>query len=211
MKVNLAALESELKKRLDAPYTPWGRKQADKWDRETNFIYSASKWADLQRRIKNMPPEQRNYATNRWFNFWSAMGVEAIFCSLPGVAAAKNPRDRLVDFSIQGLKFDHKTSVFPKGYRYGPRYAAEHPEHLAAWLYQNQSRQRRFHQANRLFIILYDSQGQHWKLRAELSTIKQVVEQYISKFSAAKLIRLNLNANEVLTDIIWAPGKPGRH
>ena len=67
------------------------------------------------------------YAINRWFNYWSATGVETIFCSLPGVIAAKNPKDRLVDFSIQNITFDHKTTVFPNGYQQSPRFAATNP------------------------------------------------------------------------------------
>jgi len=57
-----------------------------------------------------------NYALNRWYNFWSARAVEQIFCSLVGVKPAKNLKDRLVDFQLHDIKFDHKTSVFPRQY-----------------------------------------------------------------------------------------------
>ena len=35
--MNYQLLEKELKKRLDSPYV-WGRKQADHFDKQTNFI-----------------------------------------------------------------------------------------------------------------------------------------------------------------------------
>ena len=207
--MSLSQIESELKRRVsEYPYTPWGRKQADDWDRVTNFIYLAPSWANVRQITTDMEPGLRNYAINRWFNFWSAVGVERIFCELPGVKAAKNKRDRLVDFSIQGINFDHKTSVFPQGYEPGVEYAAAHPWHLAAWLYKHQSSEKRQHFANRLFLILYDDSGEHWKLRAELSMMRSVIEKYVAAFRPERLIKLS--NPEVLTDIIWIPGREGQ-
>lgn len=209
MSTYLTSLETELKKRINKyPYTPWGRKQADDWDRKTNFIYRTSYWDNLWRIVGDMPEELRHYAINRWFNYWSATGVETIFCNLPGVIAAKNPKDRLVDFTIQGIRFDHKTTVFPGGYQQSPRFAAINPQHLVTWLYQNQSAEKRYHTANRLFVVLHDDDGEHWKLRAELSVIKQQVEQYIQDFAQERLISLSLDGSEVLTDVIWVPNEP---
>ena len=59
-----------------------------------------------------------DYSLNRWFNFWSAQAVEKIFCSLPNVQPALDEKDKLVDFTIDGVKFDHKTSIFPKNFPY---------------------------------------------------------------------------------------------
>jgi hypothetical protein len=83
--VNIQFLEHELKRRVNEyPYTPWGRKQADQWDKTTNFIYLTNQWDNLLRVVNDMPADVKNYAINRWFNFWSAIGVETIFCDLPG-------------------------------------------------------------------------------------------------------------------------------
>lgn len=201
--LDIAGLETELKKRLAYPATPWGRKQSNAWDKATNFIYTIKTWAGLQRRVEGMSPELRNYAVNRWFNFWSAMGIEAVFCSLPGVEPAVNPKNRLVDFSLRGIRFDHKTTVYPAGYPGTFLRAIEHPEELAEWLYHNQSTGQRFHTANRLFIVLHKSGGDHWRLRAELSVIREAVERYVAGFAVENLIEFRLDNDFTLTDIIW--------
>lgn len=201
--VNLVTLENELRQRLQEPFYPWGRKQNDKWDDATQFIYDTPTWDLLKHRTQNFNQDLYRYAVNRWFNFWSAVGVEAIFCDLPGVIPAKNPKDRLVDFTIQGIRFDHKTTVFPAGFRYGPYFAYEHPGHLIEWLYQNQSTGRRYHYSNRLFVVLHDGDGQHWKLRAELSLIKAAVQSYVAEFELDSLIKVRANGNVALSDLIW--------
>jgi hypothetical protein len=210
--MDLFLYQQELQKRTREPYTSWGRKQNNHWDKLTNFVYATPSWDELKQKVAHYQPAEVNdrqffaYAANRWFNFWSARGVEEIFCRLEGVQAAKNARDRLVDFSINGIKFDHKTSVFPKNFPGSLQYARQHPEALVRWLYQNQSRQQRMHFHNRLFIILYDSQkGQHWKLRAELLWLKGKIEAYVSDFRPEKLIELQFDGRyTTLADIIWA-------
>jgi hypothetical protein len=197
-------LETELKKRVNGyQFTPWGRQQADDWDRQTNFIYVTAKWDTLLTITAEMSPELRHYAINRWFNFWSAMGVETIFCHQPGVIPAKDKKDRLVDFTLHGVKFDHKTSVFPEAYPHGVDYARQNPAHLLLWLYQNQSRQKRFHLANRLFVILHHPTGEHWKLRAELTLIAAAVENYVRGFTVANLVGLNFGGRTTVSDLIW--------
>jgi hypothetical protein len=210
--MDLAQLERELHKRTLEPYTPWGQKQNNHWDSLTRFIYTTPTWDALKRVAAQQQPAEVDprrffaYSANRWFNFWSARGVEEIFTRLDGVEAAKNPRDRLVDFSIDGIRFDHKTSVFPKRYPHDLTYARYSPETLVEWLYRNQSTQKRMHFHNRLFIILYDLQrGEHWKLRAELIWLKEKIETYVRYFHPQKLLRLSFeNGQTALSDIVWA-------
>lgn len=197
-------IEIELKKRVSTyPPTRWGRKQTNDWDQQTNFIYHQPHWDELRRRLISLEKPLADYAVNRWFNFWSACAVEQIFCSIPGVEPHLNKTNRLVDFSINGINFDHKTSVFPKKYDQSPRFAWQHKAALIAWLYQNQSREQRYHTANRLFIILYARDGSHWKLRAELGALKQVIQRYVAGFAPEKLVTLNLKKGSALSDLIW--------
>lgn len=197
-------IEFQLQRRIaEYPQTSWGRKQTDSWDKQTNFVYHILNWDVLNKKIEELEKPLANYAINRWFNFWSAVAVEKIFCALPGVTPNINYRDRLVDFSIQGINFDHKTSVFPSRYRHSLDFARHHESHLIIWLYQNQSRQQRYHTANRLFIILYAGDGDHWRLRADITRIKQVIEKYVSGFDLSKLMQLSLGKSKVLSDIIW--------
>lgn len=197
-------IEIQLQRRVaEHPTTAWGRKQNDAWDRQTNFIYQLHRWDELQRAISPLAPQLADYAINRWFNFWSAMAVEQIFCTLPEVVAQTNQYDRLVDFDIQGINFDHKTSVFPQRYPYSLEFAQYHKTHLIRWLYHHQSGQQRHHLANRLFIILHAEDGQHWKLRAEIGALAQAIRAYIAEFSPAKLVELTFGDGRVVSDIIW--------
>ena len=117
--MDLQYIEAELKKRLIYPYK-WGTKQNDKMDRETRYIYHIKNFEELISEIDKRFLEKdnyqliMNYSLNRWFAFHSAKAVEKIFCSIEGVKAAKDKFDKLVDFEIQGIRFDHKTSVCPK-------------------------------------------------------------------------------------------------
>ena len=72
------------------------------------------------------------------------------------ISPTKNPKDRLVDFKIHDIPFDHKTTVFPKQFQKSIHYAKTHEEELITWLYDNQSTQQRHHLKNRLFIVVFD-------------------------------------------------------
>lgn len=201
--IDLEKLELQLKKRLKYPYT-WVRKQADDWDKMTNFIYEIRRFSDLEVMISNLSPELKNYALNRWLNFWSAKGIEQIFTSQQNVVANKNEYDKLVDFTINGIPFDHKTSVFPKGFKKDFYYAYQNKRELIQWFYDEQSQQGRKHLKNRLFVVLFDRNSlEYWKLKVEIRFIKQQIEQYITNFSLNKLERFNFENEEILSDVIW--------
>ncbi|MBN2572347.1 MAG: hypothetical protein JXA68_09490 [Ignavibacteriales bacterium] len=205
----LQNIENELKKRLVYPYT-WGKKQNNGDDRLTNFIYDINSFekllSEIDIRFKNKPNYNYlfNYALNRWYNYWSARAVESIFCSLPNVIPAKDEKDRLVDFSIRGINFDHKTSVFPRKYPRNYDYAKQHSKDLCEWLYKNQSQEGRKHLKNRLFIVLFSKDGKHWKLKSEISVLKEKIEFYVNNFNNRKLIEIKFTDESIaLTDIIW--------
>lgn len=207
--------EQELHKRLAYPYR-WGGLQNDRRDRETDFIYQTARLDDLlveiRRKFIQSPDYDAwfNYALNRWYNFWSARAIEEIFCASPLVTPAKDKRDRLVDFSIQRVRFDHKTTVFPKGFGRSLGYARNHPRQLIEWLYQHQSQEKRKHLQNRLFIVLYAPDGQHWRLKAELTWLKTLVERYLKGFAPSKLHRFVFEPpTTTLSDIIWAVKRKG--
>jgi len=210
MDKKLSEIEIQLKKRWNYSYK-WFRKQSDQWDTHTNFIYTTQNWEDLIKAIAgivdchNLNKEETfYYAINRWYNFWSSVAVEAIFCSIPEIIPAKNNKDKLIDFSIHNIPFDHKTSVFPKGFEKDFAYAKAHKEQLLYWLYNNQSQQRRKHLANRLFIIVHAQNGKHWKLKAEILLLQQAISNYVATFDANQLTKLKFSENQTaLSDIIW--------
>jgi len=210
MNVNLNQIEAELKKRLTYPYK-WGRKQNDQFDKLTNFIYRTFLFDDvikeINRKFKNDQDMKNisNYALNRWYNFWSAQAVERIFCSLPNVKPALDSKDRLVDFTIDGVTFDHKTSVFPKNFPYPIKEAVKKTNELIKWLYKNQSQQQRKHLKNRLFVVLYSPDGEHWKLKAEISWLRERIEKYMEGFNPNYLLKFQLEKDHyTLSDVIWA-------
>ncbi len=201
--MTLKSLESELKKRRNFPYN-WGRKQSDDWDFKTKFIYHTRDFEGLENQCQDFEEGLRNYAFNRWLNFWSAKAVEAIFASNQLVKKEENQFSKTVDFYISGIPFDHKSSVFPRQFGKSFDYALQHKKELIEWLYNNQSQQGRKHHANRLFIIFYDGQnGDHWKLKTELTLIKEKITDYLGNFSRANLVSLHLESHEILSDVIW--------
>lgn len=210
MEKNFSEIEVQLKKRWVYNYK-WLRKQNNQWDFYTHFIYSTPKWEDLIKEIaktvalyKLNKEEVFYYTINRWYNYWSSVAVEAIFCANSSIQPAENNRDKRIDFYLQSIPFDHKTSVFPKGFRKDLIYAKAHKKQLLLWLYKNQSQQGRKHLANRLFIIVYAQNGKHWKLKADISLMQQAISNYVTTFDPKQLTRLNFSENQTaLSDIIW--------
>jgi len=202
-KMDLPRVERELKKRLSYPYR-WGRKQSDDWDRLTNFIYTTYSFKSLLKKTERFDRGLKDYALNRWYNFWSAMAVEDIFATHRKVKANINSYDKLVDFTIDNIPFDHKTSVFPRGFGHSYRYARENREELIYWLYMNQSQQGRKHLKNRLFIVLYDGdEFQHWKLKSEIMILKKEIDNYVEDFSEERLSTFNFGEGKIYSDILW--------
>lgn len=195
-------LETQLKQRLSYPYS-WGRKQSNEWDNKTNFIYSTYSFKKLIDLTTNFSQDEKNYCYNRWYNFWSAVGVEKLFSLHNEVIPNINKYDKLVDFSINGISFDHKTSVFPKGFNKSITYAKQNHVELIHWLYNNQSQEGRKHFKNRLFIIMYDKNGEHWKLKSEIHLIKQHIDKYIKEFNQNNLLTLTIENQKIISDIIW--------
>jgi len=208
--LDLQNIERELKKRHSFPYK-WFRKQNDIWDRYTQFIYQISNWEMLLRKIDIVAESQEvdkqqlfQYATIRWYNFWSAQAVEQIFSEINGVGIVAEAKDSEKDFYLFGIPFDHKTSVFPKQFEKTFEYAQNHKTELIDWLYKNQSAQKRHHFKNRLFIVVFDRNGEHWKLKAEILLLKTAIQKYVALFKPEQLHSFKFAEGQTtLSDIIW--------
>ena len=203
-------LEKQLKKRVELPYS-WGRKQVDAFDKQTNFIYKITTFdlllLKIEANFKDNPTynDLKNYALNRWFNFRSAKAVEHIFCSHKNVKPHLDSYNKFTDFYINNIPFDHKTTVFPKGFKKSIPYAIEHKHELIEWLYKNQSQQQRKHFKNRIFMVLvnYENENEHWKLKSEIHLLQQKISTYLCKFEASNLYSFTHGNENVKADIIW--------
>jgi hypothetical protein len=202
--MDLAALEAELKKRLAESDIPWGYRRNGEWDRANDYVFSTIIWSQLLQHLQDKPYEVRRYAINRWFNYWSNTAVKSIFCSLPGVTPAKD-KDWSVDFSIGGIRFDHKTCGYPKDFPRSITTIQRYPRNLIRWLYGIHSIEQRQPIAHRLFVVLCDTspQAAHWKLRAELALIRTAIEQYVQSFDVHRLVWISNGRRLILSDIIW--------
>ena len=82
--------------------------------------------------------------------------------------------------------------------------AQSRKEQLIEWFYKNQSEQNRHHLSNRLFIVVYDSNEEHWKLKAELNLLKREIQKYTTHFSPSQLHSFTFAEDtKTLSDIIW--------
>lgn len=204
-------LEEELKKRTERDYF-WGKKQDNEFDKQTNFIYKTDSFEALLEVIEanfrdnSQYSDLKNYALNRWFNFWSAKGVESIFCEHDNVKSHADSFNKFTDFYVENIPFDHKTTVFPKGFNKSVPYAISHKNELITWLYENQSQQQRKHHKNRLFIVLvnYQNESEHWKLKSEIHWLKEIISAYLLNFDQTKLHSFSFENKITKADIIWA-------
>lgn len=209
--MDLTGIETQLKKRCRYRYK-WFRKQNDSWDRLSKFIYNTRDWEQLNESIalrvatEKLPANEFfQYCSIRWFNFWSARAIEAIFAEMPGITPDPNAKNRTRDFSCCGIDFDLKTSVFPRNFKGDLVIARKNPQKLLRWLYQNQSRQQRFHLENRLFLMVYSSKREHWKLKAEISWLREIIEKYVLTFETSQLKEFQFKPGKTtFSDIIWA-------
>jgi len=202
-KVDIDFLESELKKRLAYPYI-WHSVQFDLWDSKTKFIYNTPVFEDVMKQIDMLDNQKiKDYAMIRWYNYWSAKAVEQMFANHNGVEYNRNDHNRKVDFIINGYEFDHKTSVFPKRIDKDISFCLNNKKYLIEWLYNNQSKGSRKHYGNKIFLVLYKTNGEHWRLKAELKKIKNVVDSFFLDMNVNKFTKLNINNKTIVSDIIW--------
>ncbi len=206
----ITELEKELKKRREYHYDRWWRKQNNYRDRMTRFVYNIRNRNDCIKGIKNAYESNNindkhrffNYSANRRYNFRSAQWVENLFKLHPNVIGEENETHQYIDFYIDWIPFDHKTTIFPKAYKNTIEYAKENKGDLIDRLYKNQSTQQRFHMKNRLFVVMHSLNWDDWKLKAELSFMKPIIDEYLNNFRKDRLYKFKYNYEEIFSDTI---------
>ncbi len=167
---------------------PWGRVQNDAWDSLCQFIFHLRTAQNVRLRAGQVAERHAldraafvQYALRRWFCFWGARIAELLFLRHPNVAPGP-PRDHEVDFTIDGIPFDLKTSDAPRAFLRSEHDLLADAEQAASWFYTHQSRERRFHTANRLFLVLYDPEfpEEAWRLRADVAALRRSIDAFLA-------------------------------
>jgi hypothetical protein len=198
---------------------PWERVQNDTWDRACQFIFRVRTAARVRTKAEQIATQQGlehpafiHYALRRWYCFWGARVAELIFVGHPGVEAGP-PKDHEVDFTIDGVPFDLKTSEVPRAFadRLGDLHTQ--PEQVATWLYAHQSRGRRFHAANRLYLLLCDADqpDDAWRLRGDVAALHAAIGGFLAKRRFVEIWVTDATANRrhVVTGVIPVLRSPG--
>ncbi len=205
-----ANVRSELLKVKQMP--PWGRVQGDEWDRASRFIYSIQELNALRRETKRVAAERGlplrdlgRYVIRRWYNFYTHQAALDLVLAHSRTRPEPDPFHHTVDFYLDGEGFDLKLTELPRGFGPTPpslsplracpersrrmqgesdiTYARAHPEELARWLYAHQSKQGRFHGANRLFVVLHDTADPDltWELRRDFARLEQAIHDFLDE------------------------------
>ena len=181
---------------------PWGRVQGDEWDRASRFIYTIRTLDALRRETKRvaaelgLPPRGfGSYVIRRWYNFYTHQVALDVILAHPRTRPEPDPFHHTVDFYLDNadkqhpadqqhpLGFDLKLTPLPRGFGRDIAHARAHPDELAHWLYERQSKQGRFHAANRLFVVLHDTANpdQTWELRRDFARLEQAIHAFLDE------------------------------
>jgi len=174
----------------------WPKRQDDKWDQLSKFIYGTKEYSELIKNIKGLKTSHQldidfeKYVICRWYNFWTSRVIEEyIFGENKKVTPEKDRFHKYIDFYIDKINFDLKCSVFPKGFNSEKTdvvdFAINNPSELITWLYLQQSQQGRWHISNRLFIVFInlDNLNESWRLKKQFSKLKYLVNLYLDNFN----------------------------
>jgi len=179
-------IRAELQRLTRLP--PWGRVQQDRWDEASRFIYQIRSLDELRQETRRVAmargfplQEFAAYVVRRWYNFHTHQVVLEMFCAHPRVRPEINPRHPSVDFYLDGIPFDLKLTEFPRAYPRSLDEARSCPQDLVNWLYREQSREGRYHVANRMFVVFHHAAAPErtWQVRWMFDRIESAVAVFL--------------------------------
>lgn len=182
--------------------------QNDRNDYKTNFIYHAETEKEVEVGcIENGC--DLNYALHRWYNFKTSITCEALLVQY-GCIKEADSKNKTIDLYFKGTPYDVKLTVFPKKYTpFNMLQTRAERDNLIKWFYNNQSKQGRFHLANRLFIVCIDKDNDYIKsikLKCRFDIIENKIKSFCEFYKDRELNRLfittPLGSNNVCSDII---------
>jgi hypothetical protein len=198
---------------------PWGRVQDDAWDGLSRFIYRRRTAASVRAEAERVAGERGldstafgHYALRRWYCFWGSRMAELLFQAHPSVRPGP-PRHHEVDFTIDGVPFDLKTSELPRRFLDAVDELIADPARVASWLYKHQSREGRYHTANRLFLLLCDPEAPEdaWRLRGDASALRGAIDGFMARprFVELELPDALARPRRVLSAVVPVRRQPG--
>ena len=160
----------------------WKVRQTDFLDKRTSHIYQCRSLADLRSFAtkKDLTDSELDYSLHRWRNFkrheaWQVLLFEQVpSISLP-LEGFHKQQDFFIESNGESIPFDLKVSRYPRSAKTGLS-----NQELAEWFYRNQSRQGRFHLANRFFIV-GEPESALYSIDLARATISKFVED-MAKF-----------------------------
>lgn len=198
----LDIIESELQHRLSIT-SECNKKQNHLWDGYSNFIYSTVKWENVISKISKSAIKYKvneeeffNYTINRWYDYWSDLAVELVLSNSKNIFSIHNDTKELFDF---------KMIVFPEDFGKSLQYTRENSKELIYWLANSSSQQSKKNFENIIYIVLYTDDGEHWKLKAQISWLSDIISAYVATFDDSRLFRLQLRPYQISKiGLIWA-------
>ncbi len=181
-------IRAELQRLTRLP--PWGRVQQDHWDAASRFVYRIRSLDELRQETRRVAATRgfplqdfAAYVVRRWYNFHTHQVVLEMFCAHPRVRPEPNPRHPSVDFYLDGVPFDLKLTEFPRAYLRSLDEARSCPQDLVNWLYREQSREGRYHAANRMFVVFHHAAmpERTWEVRRMFDRIERAVAAFLER------------------------------
>ncbi len=201
--LNLNQLEKELRKRLSRPEI-WHYKYLPQFEEQIEFVYQIPKFSEVESKLHTLPREVRQYGLNRWYNYWSLQAIYQIFAEHPKVKRPARESEKGDLLTIQYTDFLIKPLVFPAAFSRTLRYAIGHKEELLYWLYRKFIYRPQRSGQNAIFLIFYHRNGEHWKLKAQLSNIRNTIHSYLNSFDLYRLHRIHFPDNRFFySDVLW--------
>ena len=188
--------EKDIKRALDYIGEHWQR-QNNELDRSSKFVYDIDNLDDVLNicKAKNV---DTNYALHRWYNFNCSRIHEGFFLQ-NGAIKEQNTKHLTIDFYLNRVPFDLKTSVYPKKFTSNVDLSKrEYKNELIRWFYKNQSTEIRQHYENRLFLVC-----ENLASKSNFELIEEKIKAFLEYSNINGFNAIEINNRMIFSDVIW--------
>jgi len=173
----------------------WGTIQNDGFDKILGgAFYKCSTIDEIDRMLKEKGFNAEGiikYYHTRFFRYQAAMCDEELFCLNENVSKNPDSKDKNWDFSINGVKFDLKSTRLPNDLlkTYEKDYLLEHPELVINFFYDKQSQGVRNNNQDRLFLatVSYVGDERDIAIRCAWEKKEAIIKKFCEEFNDIKI------------------------